>query len=45
MLYNQIQNSLFENFHMRSIDNSYHQLPCDWLHASSKIIEIIKSKL
>ena len=39
------RNHLFENFHMRSVDNSHHQLPCDWWHANDKIIEIFKFQL
>ena len=45
MLYNQIQNSFVWKFPHESIDNSYHQLPCNWWHANSKTIEIIKFKL
>ena len=45
MLYNQIQNSFVWKFPHESIDNSYHQLPCDCWDANSKTIEIIKFKL
>ena len=39
------RNHSLEDFHMRSVDNSHHQLPCDWWHANEKIIKIIKFQL